>query len=140
MLAASQTILDTSQTREGEARLVKALSRLVDWLGSWPTSQLSSFILDILMRVGQERTAVLAAVTEVTIANLALRLPLTVFRKAVEPVFFFLLYGYQHSVTAFHSVAASLPAILTSLASQVTTTFLYLNINIHILARVWTPP
>jgi len=121
VIQASQGILDSSQSEAGEGRLVAALSRLVDWLGSWPTPQaklLASFVMEILQKVGQERVAVLTAVTEVTIANLAQRLPLPVFREQLEPIFFFMLYGYQHSVTAFHKVVTGLPSILSNLSSQ----------------------
>merc|ERR1719209_2573381 len=79
---------------------------------------LSSFVMEILQKVGQERVAVLTAVTEVTIANLAQRLPLPMFREQLEPIFFFMLYGYQHSVTAFHKIVTVLPSILTNLSSQ----------------------
>ena len=72
VLGASQKILEQSESEAGEGRLVAALSRLVDWLGTWPTPQatvLSAFVMEILQRVGQERVAVLTAVTEVSIAR-----------------------------------------------------------------------
>ena len=121
VIQASQGILESSQSEAGEGRLVAALSRLVDWLGSWPTPQaklLASFVMEILQKVGQERVAVLTAVTEVTIANIAQRLPLPMFREQLEPIFFFMLYGYQNSVTAFHKIVTGLPSILSNLSSQ----------------------
>jgi hypothetical protein len=96
---------------------VRALVRQVDSLGSWPTTRLSAFVLDILQRAAEaDRTAVLCAVTDTTIANMALRLPLAVFRAQLEPVFF-MLYGSQHSMAAFHRVVSSMPSVLGSLAS-----------------------
>ena len=34
---------------------------------------------------------------------------------AAEPVFFFLLLGFQHSELVFHSIVADLPAVIESL-------------------------
>ena len=113
---------------------MRALSRLVRWVGMWPSKQLHTFVLDIfgnigslryvtkalsfLVRVAKDRAAVLKAVAEANLISIVKKLPIPMFRSQLESIFFFLLYGHQHSQSMFVKLAAELPAVLGTLQSE----------------------
>jgi hypothetical protein len=82
-----------------------ALKRLVTYLTIWPAPQLARWVQRILSTVRQ--FSVLAAVAEATILSLARALRTPLHRGQASPLFFFLLYGYQHQDVVFKKVSAN---------------------------------
>ena len=101
---------------EKEARTVTALQTMIEWLCERPSEILSDKLLLLFNRLQQcNRNSVLIEITHGTIEKLLLALPTTSLQSSTEPLFFFLLLGFQHSETVFHQVIAALPAVFEAL-------------------------
>ena len=101
---------------EKEARTVTALQTMIEWLCERPSEILSDKLMLLFNRLRQcNRNSVLIEITHGAIEKLLLALPTTSLQSSTEPLFFFLLLGFQHSETVFHQVIAALPAVFDEL-------------------------
>ena len=93
---------------------------MIGWLTMRPTSPMvSRWILQMLRGLQEaRRNSILIEIGHSSTARLAAALTLPPLQKAVEDVFFFLLLGFQHSESVFHSLAPKIPKMIEALQSR----------------------
>ena len=115
-ISSSATQTSIQSHAEKEARTVTALQTMIEWLCERPSEILSDKLMLLFNRLRQcNRNSVLIEITHGAIEKLLLALPTTSLQSSTEPLFFFLLLGFQHSETVFHQVIAALPAVFDEL-------------------------
>ena len=115
--SASRTMLDDSGQPQFEAKTVVGLQNLLEWLTQLPAPPVASrWALDMLRGLQEsDRNSILIEIAHTATKRLAGCLADRALSPAVEPVFFFLLLGFQHSELVFHSIVSTLPAVLGDL-------------------------
>ena len=103
-----------------EGRTVAALQTMIEWLTQRPSPLLSARLLDLLRGLHKSnRNSVLIEITHATSEKLLQSLTVSKLQDSVEPIFFFLLLGFQHSETVFHQLVTALPDVFKQLTKSV---------------------
>jgi len=106
----------------GQGGLEVALARLCGWLGRWVAPSTALFVLFLLRKLSAApgNQHLLSKVAEAVAPVMAARLILPIFRKQLEEIFCFLLYGSQNSPNVFHSLVRPLADLIPRLKSDPT--------------------
>ena len=93
---------------------------MIEWLTQRPSPLLSARLLDLLRGLHKSnRNSVLIEITHATSEKLLQSLTVSKLQDSVEPIFFFLLLGFQHSETVFHQLVTALPDVFKQLTKSV---------------------
>ena len=96
------------------SQIVKAVSSLVTWLGMYPYKHLHQHTLAICSRIAQYHPDIVKKVAEENVSSMIKKLSFPIFRPHLEPVFLYLVYGNQNSVSMVTSLADSFSTLLSS--------------------------
>ncbi len=91
----------------------------MDWLTQIPGGKvLSDWLQHILHNLQRnDKNSILIEIAHSCTEKLLLSLPDPSLRPYVEPMFFFVLLGFQHSESVFHALVTRLPQVLRALSA-----------------------
>ena len=119
---ATLMILEDSGVAANEAKTVAGLQTVVQWIAEVPSpGMVGPWVVEMLKGLREAgRNSILIEIAHACsrqlCAALADRAP--VVAVAAEPVFFFLLLGFQHSELVFHSIVTDLPDVFRRLGER----------------------
>lgn len=120
MEIATKTILEETGQTQGEAKVVIALINMIEWLtlekcGQSTTNWIESMMLGLKER---ERNSILIEIAHSTTEKLMHALLNPNLRAQTESLFFFLLMGFQHSESIFHTLVTHIPKLMEKLNQE----------------------